>query len=117
MPDPTRGEIWWVDFEPATGSEPNKLRPAVVLSLPTFDHLPVRVVVPLTTWQERFERHGNKFRIPTAGENQLATDSAADVLLVRTVSIHRFATRIGVLDSDLLEELAAGVAVIVGAGG
>ncbi len=27
-----RGEVWWVDFEPAAGSEVKKVRPAVIVS-------------------------------------------------------------------------------------
>jgi mRNA interferase MazF len=27
-----RGEVWWVDFEPAMGSEVRKTRPAVIVS-------------------------------------------------------------------------------------
>jgi len=27
-----RGEVWWVDFEPALGSEVRKTQPAVVVS-------------------------------------------------------------------------------------
>jgi mRNA interferase MazF len=27
-----RGEVWWVDFEPAVGSEIRKTRPAVIVS-------------------------------------------------------------------------------------
>jgi mRNA interferase MazF len=32
MASPKRGEIWWVDLEPAKGDEINKTRPAIVLS-------------------------------------------------------------------------------------
>jgi mRNA interferase MazF len=115
MPDPRRGEIWWVDFEPATGSEPNKRRPAVVLSLDAFSHLGVRVVIPMTTWQERFGTHLNKIRVVRSRANGLVADSAADILMVRVVSVDRCAARMGRLEPGLLDELAAGVAVIVGA--
>lgn len=27
-----RGEVWWVEFEPAIGSEITKTRPAVIVS-------------------------------------------------------------------------------------
>jgi mRNA interferase MazF len=32
MPSMKRGEVWWVDFEPAFGSEIQKTRPAVIVS-------------------------------------------------------------------------------------
>ncbi|MDR2479496.1 MAG: type II toxin-antitoxin system PemK/MazF family toxin [Treponema sp.] len=45
-----RGEVWWVDFEPAFGSEIQKTRPAVIVSRDTANRVMQRVVVvPLTS--------------------------------------------------------------------
>ena len=45
-----RGEVWWVDFDPSTGSEIKKIRPAVVVSVNSANQALRRVqVVPLTT--------------------------------------------------------------------
>ena len=45
-----RGEIWWIDFEPATGSEVKKNRPAVILSNDASNIALSRVVVvPFTS--------------------------------------------------------------------
>ncbi|MGI8423818.1 MAG: type II toxin-antitoxin system PemK/MazF family toxin [Chloroflexota bacterium] len=68
---PSRGEIWWVNFEPALGSEARKTRPALVVSSLAFEHLRVRVIVPLTTWQGRFARQANKFFIARSDANGL----------------------------------------------
>ena len=110
---PTRGEIWWVDLDPTKGSEIQKTRPAVVISSPAFDHLPVRIVVPLTTWQAKFLRQANKMLIPHSSVNGLPNDSAADFLQIRSVALERFGARIGALEAKLVEELAAGVVVAV----
>ena len=45
--------------------------------------------------------------------NGLKTDSAADFLQVRAVSLGRLTSRIGRVDAKVLEELAAGVAIAV----
>jgi mRNA interferase MazF len=44
------GEVWWVEFDPAVGSEIRKKRPAVIVSNDAANrHLPRVVVVPLTS--------------------------------------------------------------------
>lgn len=45
-----RGEIWWVNFEPAIGSEIRKTRPAIIISNDIANkNLSRVVVVPLTS--------------------------------------------------------------------
>jgi mRNA interferase MazF len=49
-----RGEVWWVEFEPAVGSEIRKTRPAVIVSNDAANrHLARVVVVPVTSNTER----------------------------------------------------------------
>ena len=45
-----RGEVWWVSFDPAVGSEIKKTRPAVIVSNDAANrHLTRVVVIPLTS--------------------------------------------------------------------
>ncbi len=111
--EPERGEIWWVRFDPAEGSEARKTRPAVVISTPALAHLPVRVVVPLTTWRAPFARHANKIRVPASDQNNLDVDSAADTVLLRGVALTRFGDLIGKVDDSVLSDIVSGVAVAI----
>jgi mRNA interferase MazF len=45
-----RGEVWWVEFDPAVGSEIAKRRPAIIVSNDSANRNLARVVViPLTS--------------------------------------------------------------------
>ncbi|MFG3051864.1 type II toxin-antitoxin system PemK/MazF family toxin [Kitasatospora sp. NPDC048239] len=49
-PSPQRGDIYWVDFDPARGSEQAGHRPAVVISLDSFNsRMPTVTVAAMTT--------------------------------------------------------------------
>lgn len=49
-----RGEVWWVEFDPAVGSEVRKTRPAVIISNDAANrHLSRVVVVPMTSNVDR----------------------------------------------------------------
>lgn len=76
---PERGEIWWVDYEPAIGSEARKRRPSIVISAAALDRIGARLVVPLTTWRPRFSRQPNKAMVRRTEANGLADYCAADV--------------------------------------
>jgi len=107
--DPRRGEIWLVDLEPTRGSEIQKVRPAVVLSANTIRALQVRVVVPLTGWQDAFTSTPWKVRIEPEGRNSLTKPSAADGLQMRCLSLERFSERRGSLSKSQVEEIIAAV--------
>jgi mRNA interferase MazF len=62
-----RGEVWWVAFDPALGSEIQKTRPAIIVSNDSANrNLKRVVVVPLTTNTSRV--FPGEARVSVAGE-------------------------------------------------
>ena len=114
MIDPLQGEVWWVDLEPAVGSEAKKSRPCIVVGSPAFNRIGLRLVVPLTTWKTYFVAHPNKIKVTHALENGLDFDSAADGLQLRSVSIERFRYRSGAVSSEDQVELRHLLALVFG---
>ena len=48
MPDPSRGEVWLVNLNPARGHEQAGVRPGLVVSVNPFNHGPAGLVVLLS---------------------------------------------------------------------
>jgi mRNA interferase MazF len=111
MTSPKQGEIWYVNLEPTVGVEIKKARPVVVISADALNspHWKMRIVVPCSAWQERFEDKFFKVRIPANEQTGLKKDSAAIVLQVRSISLDRFQDRLGQVPADVLQELLAGL--------
>ena len=112
---PQRGEIWTVRFDPSVGAEIRKIRPAVVISLDTIGRLPLRIVVPLTDWQDPFARLPWFVHLPMSPTNGLTKDSGADAFQVKSVSETRFVRYVGLVTSTQLDHIASAIAMCVGA--
>jgi mRNA interferase MazF len=104
-----------VDFDPSIGAEIRKVRPAVVIGLDRIQHLPLRVVVPLTDWKPRYLASFWFVRIPANPANGLAKDSGADAFQVKSVSEARFTRWLGVASADEIDAIAEAVASVVDA--
>jgi mRNA interferase MazF len=88
-PPPKRGEIWMVQFGPSVGAEIRKIRPAVVISLDTVGRLPLRIVVPLTDWQDAFAKLPWFVHLPMSPANGLTKDSGTDAVREPLRPLHR----------------------------
>jgi len=110
-----RGEIWLINLDPTVGAEIRKTRPAVIVSEDAIGILPLRVVVPLTEWKERYEIAPWLVRVEPDGDSDLDKPSAADAFQIRSVSQTRFISRLGQIAAADLEAIIGAVKVVVGA--
>jgi mRNA interferase MazF len=49
-----RGDVWLINLDPTLGPEIRKTRPAVIVGDDSIGVLPLKVIVPITEWKERF---------------------------------------------------------------
>jgi len=75
--------------------------------------LPVKLVVPLTGWQDSFAGTVWHVRIEPDALNRLDKVVSADTLQLRCVAVERFIKRKGQLSASHLEEVVAGIAAVV----
>jgi len=112
MTDSMLGEIWLVELNPARGQEIQKTRPAVVISSNVFNPIPLRIVVPVTSWQDKFANRPFMVRIEATAENGLDRD-AGNILQVRSISTERFVRCLGQVSAAVLTEILAGLVICI----
>ena len=109
----TRGEIWLINLDPTIGAEIRKTRPAVVVSSDAIGILPLKVIVPLTDWKDRYGIAPWMVSIEPSAENGLEKPSAADAFQVRSLSQERFVHRLGQIEKKLMGEIAQALALVL----
>src|SRR6476469_9259596 len=111
--NPKRGEVWLVQLDPTRGQEIQKTRPAVVISSEMFSSIPMRIIIPVATWQPKFQNRPFMILIQRTEENCLDADSAGNVLQVRSVTTQRFVRCIGKVSETVVQELVIGLIICV----
>ena len=103
-----RGDIYLVDLEPVIGSEANKRRPAIIVSNDGANLTAARLgrgvvtVVPVTSRSERV--YPFQVRLPATATG-LGRDSKAQAEQVRSISVRRVGSKLGIVPGPLMAEL------------
>lgn len=106
-------EIWLINLDPASGAEIKKTRPAVIVSDDALGKLPLKIIVPLTDWKDKFEIAPWMAKINADVNNGLMKVSGADCFQVRSVSQKRFVRKIGHVSIKLLEDIKIGLTKVL----
>lgn len=114
FPSPQRGEIWLVQFAPAQGRELTNPHPAIILSRDDVGVLPLRVVAPITTFQERFAKVPWMITIDATKTNGLRHKSTIDCFQPRSFDVSRFREKWGNVTPEQIELIARTVAQTLG---
>ena len=112
MTDVYQGEVYWLDFGPATGSAPALRRPCVVVQSDVFNRsrIATTVVCIITSNLSRADSPGNVSL--KAGDAKLPRDSVINVTQLYTVDKLELAERIGKLPHSKLESVLAGLELL-----
>lgn len=108
-----RSEIWLVNLDPTTGAEIKKTRPAVIVNDDAVGVLSLRVIVPITEWQDRYAIAPWMVRVEPTSENNLTKLSAVDTFQVRSVAQERFARKLGRVSSDTMLAITRALAIVL----
>jgi mRNA interferase MazF len=103
-----RGEVWWVEFDPAVGSEIRKTRPAVIVSNDAANRNLARVVViPVTSHPDRL--YPGEAAITLNGERRKAV---ADQIMAADKS--RLTSQIGTLSRADMQNIESAIKLHLG---
>ncbi len=84
-----RGQVWLYSADPTVGDEIGKTRPAVIVSSNEMGTLRLKVIAPVTGWNEVFDSVVWMVKIDPNSDNGLRKRSAIDTFQVHSVSQQR----------------------------
>ncbi|HAH37589.1 MAG TPA: type II toxin-antitoxin system PemK/MazF family toxin [Algoriphagus sp.] len=98
-------EIWLVNLNPSKGTEPGKIRPAVIIQTNLLNQVmhPSTLICPITS---QLSSEENILRVKIEGKKTgLSQNSEVLIDQIRAVDNRRFIDRIGKLDNGKIQEL------------
>lgn len=108
-----QGEIWEINLSPTIGAEIKKKRPAVIINDDAIGILPLKVIVPITEWKDRYHGAIWMVKIEPDNQNMLKKPSAIDTFQIRSISTMRLVKKIGSVPSEVLDEVKAAIKAVI----
>lgn len=104
-----QSEIWLIDLDPTKGAEIQKKRPAIIVNDDRLGKLPLKIIVPLTDWKDRYNIAPWMVKIEPTTTNGLSKMSSADCFQIRSLSQDRLIKKLGCIDKTTLLEIKEAV--------
>jgi len=100
-----QNEIWLINLDPTIGAEIQKTRPAIIVNDNSIGRLPLKIIVPITDWKDKYEVAPWMIKIEPNEKNNLSKNSAIDCFQIRCVSENRFIKQVGLIDEQISDEI------------
>jgi mRNA interferase MazF len=100
-----QSEIWLINLDPTKGAEIQKRRPAIIVNDNRLGKLPLKIIIPITDWKDRYEIAPWMIKLEPNEVNGLSKTSAADCFQIRSLSQERMIRKIGNIDASTLDEI------------
>lgn len=100
------------NLDPTIGAEITKTRPAIIVNDNALGKLPLKVIVPITDWKDRYEIASWMVKIEPDNMNGLTKVWSADCFQVRSVSEERFVWEIGEA-LDIMDDMKIGLSKVL----
>ncbi len=79
----------------------------------TLGKLPLKIIVPLTDWKDRYEIAPWMVKVILDRQNKLAKDSSADCFQIRSVAEERCIKKVGQVDIETMNKVRKALAAVL----
>jgi mRNA interferase MazF len=108
-----QGEVWLVSLDPTVGAEIQKTRPAIIVNDNALGRLPLKVVVPITDWKERYSVAPWMVKLVPYQQNGLSKESAADCFQIRSIAEQRCVKRLGTVSMGTMQQIRKALDIVL----
>ncbi len=108
-----RTEIWLINLDPTIGAEIRKTRPAIIVNDDALGILPLKVIVPITDWKERYAAADWMVKLVPNSINNLSKIFVADCFQIRSLSQTRMVRKIGEISDTTMKEIEVALANVL----
>ncbi|MEA3447684.1 MAG: type II toxin-antitoxin system PemK/MazF family toxin [Bacteroidota bacterium] len=105
--------IWLINLDPTIGAEIKKTRPAIIVNNHFMEKLPLKIIVPLTNWKEKYKIAPWMIKIEANPKSGLTKISSADCFQIRSISEKRFVRKLGKVSTHEIEMIQLGISKVL----